>query len=126
MLGISSVDVDVGSGVRDAGMAVKFAMVVVLRLAASARVPAKASDYAVAIRSDMEQFLYSDGLGKRLPSAASEGIKKALDKFSESAARFHSTYETSFPALEFLAYHEFSDQVHWNACSYDTYSILLC
>jgi hypothetical protein len=97
---------------RYSSQVVKFVVVLLMQLSASSVVPFEAADYAAKIRSDMGAFFdaHGDALAARNLDATSQ-IGEAVKRFSLSAKNFHSTFDASATSMQFLADHEFSDQV---------------
>ena len=95
----------------------RFAVVILLQLAMSPDIPLKADDYATKVHNDFHDFVRIRG--SELSSACDDNndcsftsdLSSAVSAFESAARAFHSAYDTTTPALELLAHHEYSDQL---------------
>ncbi len=104
---------------RHSAAVARFVIVLVLKLVSTPQVPLSAAAYSKHIMADyreaadqLRRMLHVvDGNATTSSPMAFPDLERSLQKFDEAASRFHSAYDTSTPSLEFLAHHEFSDQL---------------
>ena len=97
---------------RFSALVARFVTLLALKLTSTPELPVSVRDYSDRLHTEVREFLRNAATNAEIKRRGIDlgAIAEALHKFEHAAEKFHSTYDASFP-MEFLAHHEYSDQL---------------